>query len=226
MRSGRARAVLVWAIALLAAAGGAVAGVLGLGRAAISAVLGFLEYYSGVFALVGLTVTVVIGLAATGRIVLSVSRRIDAQVVHRSISLAAVALLITHILLKVAEGHASPLDAVAPFAASDRTFYLGAGTLAFDLFVLVTVTGYVRGRFARGAAPGVWRALHVTAYLAWPLSIVHGLDAGRAAAPWVTWSYGACLCAVAAALLVRLGIAARTGWRPRPVPEPVRRPRD
>jgi hypothetical protein len=37
----------------------------------------------------------------------------------------------------------------------------------------------------------------------WPLSIVHGLLAGRKAHPYVDWSYGACVALVALALMIR-----------------------
>jgi hypothetical protein len=102
------------------------------------------------------------------------------------------------------------IDAFVPFLAHGRTFYVGLGTVASDLFVLIVVTGIARGRFV-GRRPWTWRAIHATAYLAWPMSIAHGLLAGRTAKPYVDWSYGACLAAVALALVIRLVAAIRGG---------------
>jgi hypothetical protein len=141
--------------------------------------------------------------------------------VHRALSLAAVGFLATHVLTEVLAHRSRPVDAVAPFLASGRTLYLGLGTLASDLVLVIFATGVARRRFA--GRPAAWRALHVTAYLAWPLAILHGLLAGRHAKPYVDWSYGACLAAVALALVIRLVAItrSRTEVAPYPVPEPA-----
>src|SRR6202042_1650660 len=86
----------------------------------------------------------------------------------------------------------------------------GLGTVAADLFVLIVVTGFLRGRFA-GRWPWAWRSIHAAAYAAWPLAVVHGLLAGRTAKPYVDWSYGACLALVGLALVIRLVAAMRGG---------------
>jgi hypothetical protein len=52
----------------------------------------------------------------------------------------------------------------------------------------------------------MWRALHSTAYASWPVALMHGLNVGRAPAPWVTASYFACVLLVVVALLVRLSV--------------------
>lgn len=163
----------------------------------------FLLGYSGVFALVALTAAVGAGLLATGKIVVSPGRRVAAQAVHRAISLVALAALATHIVFEIIANRARATDAFVPFLAQRRTFYTGVGTIASDLVVLIIATGIVRRRFAGGRAPWAWRVLHVTAYLAWPFAILHGLLGGRPARPYVDWSYGACLAAVALALMMR-----------------------
>jgi len=163
----------------------------------------FLLYYSGVFALVALTAAVGAGLLASGKIVLSPARRVAAQAVHRSISLVALAALATHIVLEITAHKARVADAFVPFLAQRRTFFIGAGTIASDLVVLIIATGIVRSRFAGGRVPWAWRVLHVTAYLAWPFAVLHGLLGGRHAQPYVDWSYGACLAAVGLVLVMR-----------------------
>jgi len=163
----------------------------------------FFLAYSGVFALVALTAAVMAGLIATDRLVVRPAGRLVFQSVHRALSLAAVGLLVSHVLLEVLAHRSRAIDAVVPFLAGGRTLYLGLGTLASDLVLLIVFTGVARRKFATQWATA-WRAVHVTAYLGWPLAILHGLLSGRSAKPYVDWSYGACVAAVALALLIRL----------------------
>lgn len=168
-----------------------------------AAVAQFLLFYSGVFALIALTAAVGAGLLAADRIVLSPDARILAQALHRTMSLIGISALANHIMLEILASRAGIGDGIVPFLAARSTFFMGLGTLSSDAFVLVTVTGVLRRRFASGARPVLWRALHLTAYAAWPLAVLHGLLAGRSAKPYVDWSYGACLAAVALALTAR-----------------------
>jgi hypothetical protein len=163
----------------------------------------FLLYYSGVFALIALSAAVAAGLLATDRTLMTPDRRIFAQALHRTTSLIGVAALANHIMLEVLAHRARLIDGFVPFMAARNTFYMGLGTVASDLFVVIIVTGALRKRFTRGAGATVWRLLHVTAYAAWPLAVLHGLLAGRSAKPYVDWSYGGCLAAVALALTFR-----------------------
>jgi hypothetical protein len=169
----------------------------------------FLLYYSGVFALIALSAAVAAGLLATDRTLMTPERRIFAQALHRTASLIGVSALANHIMLQVLAHRARVIDGFVPFMAARSTFYLGLGTVASDLFVVIIVTGALRKRFARGRRPWAWRALHVTAYAAWPMAVLHGLLAGRPAKPYVDWSYGGCLAAVALALTFRYVVAQR-----------------
>jgi hypothetical protein len=179
----------------------------------------FLLDYSGVFALVALTAAVAAGLAATDRLVVSPAGRVTFQAVHRALSLAAVGFLASHVLLEVLAHRSHAIDAVVPFVASGRMLYLGFGTLASDLILLIALTGVARGRFASHWT-ATWRGVHVTAYLAWLLAILHGLLGGRTAKPYVDWSYGACVAAVAVALVARLVAPRRGSAAVVPVPGP------
>jgi hypothetical protein len=170
-------------------------------------VRGFLEFYSGVFCLVSLSITVMVGLAATDRIVLMIRHRILLQAAHRAMALTAMTFLGVHIVLKILEGHASVLDAVVPFLAAHRGIYIGLGTIASFFMILSGWSGVRRSRFAGSPHPGLWRALHASAYLSWPLALVHGLEAGRHARTWVTVSYVVCVILVVVGLLVRLCVS-------------------
>jgi hypothetical protein len=173
------------------------------GRSIVSSIQEFLLKYAGVFALIGMTTAVGVGLLATDRIVMRPGHRVVAQSVHRGVSLGALAALVVHVALEIVAHKVGVLDVVVPFLSRFRTLYTGLGTLAADLFVLIVVTGFLRGRFAR-KWPWAWRAIHAAAYAAWPLSVVHGLLGGRTAKPYVDWSYGACLALVAIALAIRV----------------------
>jgi hypothetical protein len=176
----------------------------------LTAVQRFFLFYSGVFALIALTAAVGAGVLAADRIVMVPGGRVVAQAVHRAVSFAALAFLATHIALEILAHSSRVIDAFVPFLAHARTFYVGLGTGASDLVALIVVTGIARGRFV-GRRPWTWRAIHAAAYLAWPMSIAHGLLAGRTAKPYVDWSYGACLAVVALALVIRLVAAIRGG---------------
>jgi hypothetical protein len=184
----------------------------GPGASAISAAHRFLEFFSGVFSLVALSICVMIGLAATDRVILMIHHRVLMQNVHRAFAMTAMLFLAVHVATKVMEAHARLLDVVVPFMASHRPVYVGFGTIASYLMILATWTGIARGRFA-GNAPGLWRVLHATAYVCWIFALVHGLLAGRSAKTWVLVSYGACLVGVGLALMVRLAV--RLGRRTR-----------
>ncbi len=186
-----------------------------------AAIARFLLFYSGVFALVALTAAVVAGLLATDKTVMSPDRRILAQALHRTMSLVGISALANHVMLEILARRASLADGFVPFLAARSTFYMGLGTLASDLFIVIIVTGILRRRFAGRGGRWLWRALHVTAYAAWPMAILHGLLAGRSAKPYVDWSYGGCLAAVGLALTVRY-IAAVRGRNP--AAEPARGP--
>ena len=187
---------------LIVVAGAAASGATPRGRDVLLATQHFMLFYSGVLALVALTTAVGVGVVATDRIVMTAGHRVIAQAVHRAVSFGALAFLITHIVLEILAHRSHVIDAVVPFLAQGRRFYIGLGTVASDLVVVLIITGIARGRFA-SRRPGTWRAIHALAYLMWPLSIVHGLLAGRKAHPYVDWSYGACVALVALALMIR-----------------------
>lgn len=192
------------------------------GREILAGLQRFFLVYSGVFALVALTAAVVAGLIATDRLVITPAGRVAFQAVHRALSLTAVGFLATHVLLEVLAHRSRAIDSVVPFLASGRTLYLGLGTLASDLVLLIVFTGIARRKFAtRWTA--AWRAVHVTAYVGWPLAILHGLLSGRPAKPYVGWSYGACTAMVALALVIRVVAITRSRTQvfPHPVPDRV-----
>ncbi|QXJ25278.1 hypothetical protein AGRA3207_006752 [Actinomadura graeca] len=159
----------------------------------------FLSFYAGVFTLLAMTAAVMSGLLATDRLILGIRHRVMAQGVHRASAVLAMAMVVAHIAVKVLGGLATPEQIVVPGVGP-----VGLGTLAFELMVLIVITGMMRARFAFRGHPWVWRSMHAVSYVSWPLAIVHGLTAGRVAANWVVLSYVMSVGGVALALLARM----------------------
>jgi len=171
----------------------------------------FMLYYAGVFALIGLTASVGVGLVATDRIVMTPGHRVMAQAVHRAVSFGAVAFLVIHIVTEILAQRSHVIDAVVPFLSPYRTFYIGLGTIASDLILLITVTSIWRKRFTAHGKAWRWRAIHYSSYLAFVFGVMHGLLGGRAAKPYVDWSYGFAIALTALAVVVRfLAISLRS----------------
>ncbi|MEE6259872.1 hypothetical protein [Plantactinospora sonchi] len=166
----------------------------------------FIVFYAGPVTLVSLSLTVMAGLVATDRIVLLIRHRVLLQSAHRSLGIIAVFGLVLHVLTKISAGHISPTTAFLPFV-NGADVYVGLGTIAGLLMMGVLWTGLIRARFAGIGKPWMWRALHSVAYAAWPVALVHGLMAGRAAATWVTASYLLCVAMVVVLLLLRLSVS-------------------
>ena len=131
---------------------------------------------TGVVALVLLTVTLLLGIAAAAGLTTVRWPRFLSQDLHRNASLLCVALIGVHVATTVWDGYVPIgfLDALIPFRSPYRSVYVGLGAVAFDLLVALLVTSAFRRRIGLG----IWRAVHWTAYLCWPLAMVHALGTG------------------------------------------------
>ena len=164
----------------------------------------FMLFYAGVFALIALCASTGLGLIATDRVFLNAGHRVLAQSAHRAASFGAVTFLIIHIVTEILAQRVHVLDAVVPFLSPFRTFYIGLGTIASDLIILLVITGIMRGRFNAHGRAWRWRAIHYTSYASFVFGVWHGLLAGRPAKPYVDWSYGLLVALVLLALAVRI----------------------
>jgi hypothetical protein len=180
------------------------------GRDIDAATQHFMLFYAGVFALIALTGSVVVGLLATDRIVMTPGHRVMAQAVHRAMSFGALAFLVIHIVTEILAQRVHAIDAFIPFLSPFRTFYIGLGTIASDLILLIVITSILRKRFTAHGKAWRWRAIHYSSYAAFVFGVLHGLLGGRTAEPYVDWSYGAAIALVALGLVVRfLAISVR-----------------
>jgi DMSO/TMAO reductase YedYZ heme-binding membrane subunit len=173
------------------------------GRDIDAATQHFMLFYAGVFALIGLTGSVMVGLLATDRIVMTPGHRVMAQAVHRAASFGALTFLVIHIVTEILAQRVHVIDAFIPFLSPFRTFYIGLGTIASDLIILIVVTSILRKRFTGHGQAWRWRAIHYSSYAAFVFGVLHGLLGGRAAKPYVDWSYGFAIALTALGLAVR-----------------------
>jgi sulfoxide reductase heme-binding subunit YedZ len=167
----------------------------------------YLTRASGAVALVLLTASMVIGIAAIARLRTPGVPRFVVDGVHRTASLLAVVFLVVHIITAVLDSFVSIslLDAVIPFTGSYRPLWLGLGAVAFDLMLAVAITSLIRDRMGQVA----WRAVHWLSYAVWPVAVVHGFGTGSdVRQTWLEAINVACILAVLAAVAGR----AMIGW--------------
>jgi len=141
-----------------------------------SRALWYLTRGFGLIDLVLLTATLVMGLTQVVRYARPGLPRFVISALHKNISILAVVFLAVHVVTAVADTFApiSIASVFLPFAGKYRPLWLGLGALALDLLAALVITSLVRERIGHRA----WRALHWTAYLCWPVAILHGLGTG------------------------------------------------
>jgi len=180
------------------------------------AVFWYLNRASGLALLVLFSASLLLGQLVTARTTSDLVPRFVTLELHRDVSLVALLLLGLHVLTGVLDGYLdiAPLDAVVPLRWSYRSVWLSLGTLALDVFGAVVLTTALRHRIA----PTGWRAVHLLAYLAWPLALLHGLGAGtdtrQQLALLVTF---VCIMLVVFGLLVRIAMLSGLPRGARPV---------
>ena len=160
---------------------------------------------TAVIAFVLMTVTFALGLAATQRAIASPAwPRFATQQLHRNVSLLAFLFMLAHIVTTLADSfvHVGWWAWIVPFVSGYRPAWVTFGTLAFDALVVVIVTSLLRDRMPLR----LWRAVHWTSYLIWPLAFVHFIKTGTDAAHGRWGLYLAVIC------LLVVGVAATARW--------------
>ena len=158
---------------------------------------------TGVVALVMFTATLVLGVASrSGRSVAGLGR-FGLNELHRAAALTGVGLIAVHLASLFFDPYAQLqlVDLVVPFVGAYRPLYLGLGTVAVDLLLVITAVSLLRN----AVGPRVFRAVHWLTYALWPVALVHGLGTGTdAGSLWVDAVAVTCVAAVGAALAWRL----------------------
>jgi sulfoxide reductase heme-binding subunit YedZ len=172
---------------------------------------------AGIVALVLLTATVVLGTVSTVPARSAIWPRWARQAVHRDLALLALGTLLVHIGAVVLDGYVDVrwYAALVPFASAYQPLWVGLGTLAFDLVLVVVATSLLRVRLGFRS----WRAVHWLTYAAWPIAVLHYLTTGTdAGAPW-----GVALAVLAlGAVAVAVGIRIKAGSVSATVPPAAR----
>lgn len=171
--------------------------------------LWFANRGSGFVLLVLLTLATMLGVLSTARVTTPLWPRMLTQGLHRNVSLLAVTFLAAHVVTAVVDTFVDIRwwQAFVPFGGTYKPVWLGFGAFALDLLVAVTLTSMLRHRMSHRP----WRAVHVMAYAAWGLGLIHGVKIGTDSATiWgAALTYG-CIAAVFVAVLARLGLLARS----------------
>lgn len=165
--------------------------------------LWYLGRGTGVGALVLLTLSVCLGIVTrSGRRLPGLSRFALTDL-HKTAALTATGLLAVHIGSLLFDPYAQLrlADILLPFQGQYRPMYLGLGTLAVDLILLVVGTSLLRHRIG----PRAFKAVHWLTYLLWPFALLHGIGIGTdAPALWFTAVAAGCAGLVAAVALWRV----------------------
>ena len=170
--------------------------------------LWFANRGTGVVLLLLLTLATMLGVLSTSRVTSQVWPRMLSQGLHRNVSMLAVVFLAAHTVTAVVDSFVDIRwwHAFVPFTSTYRTLWLGLGALSLDLLVAVTVTSMLRHRMSH--VP--WRAVHVMAYAAWGLGLLHGMQGTDSATAWgAAVNYG-CIAAVSLAVVSRFGLLGRS----------------
>jgi methionine sulfoxide reductase heme-binding subunit len=173
-----------------------------------SKALWYLTRGSGIVSLILLTVAVLAGLLTVARWSNRGWPRFVIEGLHRNIALLAPVFLAVHIASSVLDKYVSIrwLDAVVPFGAAYKPFWLGLGALTLDVFAAVAVTSLIRVRLGHRA----WRAVHWLAYACFGLAVIHGLGIGSDRhQAWFLILNLAAVGSVSAALAWRIAFAGR-----------------
>lgn len=116
------------------------------------------------------------GLLVSTKIFDGILGRIYTYDFHQFLSLLAIGFTFAHVAVLLADRYLpfSLAQILIPFASTYRPFWVGVGTIALYLTLLVTVTFYLR----RQIGVNTFRAIHVLSLVAYLGATVHGLLAG------------------------------------------------
>jgi methionine sulfoxide reductase heme-binding subunit len=173
-----------------------------------STALWYASRATGIVALVLLTAVVLLGLMVTRQGRLPGLPRFAVSGLHRNLSLVAVVFVGLHVLTAVTDSYVTiPLTAIfVPLASPYEPLWIGLGAVSLDITIAVIVTSLLRRHLSRR----LWRAVHLLAYLSWPVAWLHSITASRDMLHgWLIVLSIGCALLVVAGVCWRLTAAAR-----------------
>ena len=176
--------------------------------------LWYLNRSTGLVVLALLTLSAAVGVLSTGHGG-RMAPRFVGQALHRNLALWSTALLALHVTTAVVDSYVDIRwwQAFVPWVgASYLPLWLGLGTVALDLIVLVVLTSLLRARMRHRS----WRLVHLLAYVAWGIAVGHGLGIGTdlRTPGWertAVWASAALVVGLAVVRLVRVTAARALG---------------
>jgi methionine sulfoxide reductase heme-binding subunit len=172
---------------------------------------------SGIVAYVLLTLSVIWGLLMSSQFVKDWSPGPVSLTLHSTVSWLSVLLGLCHALLLLLDDYFTYTiaDLFVPFTGPYRPEFVGLGTIAFWLLLIISISFPLQKRIGNRN----WKFLHYTSYIAFVLVSMHGLFAGTDGS-----GLGFRLLIGASVLVVVLLLGIRVGKDQAKVP-PVRRTR-
>jgi predicted ferric reductase len=167
--------------------------------------LWMLARVTGLSSFLMLAISLVTGMALRSGVLDVLARNRALRSVHEFTAVLWIPLGLVHLITLVLDRTAriGALDLVVPFRVGYGTFAFGLGTIAFELFIVVAVTGWLK-RYMNGTA---WLWVHRLSYVAFAMAFLHsvlsGTDFSDPKISAVTW---------AAAMMVMLLTLARVMW--------------
>ncbi|HAM24330.1 MAG TPA: ferric reductase [Actinobacteria bacterium] len=136
----------------------------------------YLDRAAGLVLVVLFTLTVALGVITSRRREPASQVRLFTQDLHTRVTVAAMTLLLVHVGTAVVDSYVniSLRDVFVPFIAGWNPLWLGFGTLALDLLLVVVITTIIRHQI--GEKP--WRSIHLVSYACWALAVIHGWRSG------------------------------------------------
>jgi sulfoxide reductase heme-binding subunit YedZ len=114
------------------------------------------------------------GLAGSG--VRGSSRRLELGIIHEALGLATIVALLIHGLVLIGDNYLSwsLVDVAVPFVSSYKPGGNGVGIISGYIFILLSLTYYVRDRIG----DSTWMVVHRFVLLAWVGSFIHTFAVG------------------------------------------------
>jgi predicted ferric reductase len=138
----------------------------------------------GIVAIVGLSLSVSLGLAMSSRLLRRPGLPAKLKRWHEASTLVTLGLIAAHGGVLLLDGYLRPSLAgvTLPFALAYRPFRTGLGVIGGWLALILTASFYVR----RWIGPRTWRWMHRWTLAAYLLALVHVVGAGTdGRSPWI-----------------------------------------
>lgn len=157
---------------------------------------------TGVTATVLLTAVFILGVMISARRRSAGPQTTVIMGLHRNLALGMTLFLTAHVVTAVLETYVDVgwVSVAVPFTSGYEPAWVGLGSIALDLLIVVIATSVLRTRLP----DQWWTSIHTLSYVLWPVAIVHGIALGTGS-EWVLRAVSiACLAAGTGAVILRL----------------------